>query len=101
MHGKLDLADGQMDFQGMFAPFQSVNWLSGHIPILRRIVGGTMFAVPVRIGGTLEKPQVYPVSFSAAGSRLLDILGNTLTLPGNVITDVQGATPQQATPAAP
>ena len=57
------------------------------------IFGGTMFAVPTRIGGTLQKPDVHPVRFSAAGWRLLDIPGNTRTPPGNVISDLKGTTP--------
>ena len=100
-HGNVDYATEAMDMTVLVAPFKTVSWVVGHIPILRSIFGGMLIAVPVHIGGTLSKPLIVPLGPSAVGSRLLDIMGNTLKLPGqaiNIVTPPANATQQPTTP---
>ena len=69
----------------LVAPFKTVTWVVQHIPILRGILGGMLIAVPVQVRGTIDKPIVVPLGPAAVGSRALEILGNTLKLPGQAI----------------
>ena len=58
-------------------------------------------AVPVQVRGTIAKPIVVPLGPTAVGSRLLDIMGNTLKLPGEaikIVTPSANATQQPTTP---
>ncbi|MFN0039374.1 MAG: AsmA-like C-terminal domain-containing protein [Burkholderiales bacterium] len=102
--GKVEYDTGQIDFDVLFAPFQTVNTVMNYIPILRRIFGGTVLAVPVGVRGTLEKPVVIPLGLKAMGSRLVDLLGNTLKVPGDIIkvtpvAPTETATPPQTSPS--
>jgi hypothetical protein len=100
-HGNVDYATGAIDMTVLVAPFKTVTWVVQHIPILRSILGGMLIAVPVQVRGTIDKPIVVPLGPTAVGSRVLDILGNTLKLPGEAIKLVappqQSATQQSAT----
>jgi hypothetical protein len=60
-----------------------------------------LIAVPVQVRGTIDKPIVVPLGPAAVGSRLLDIMGNTLKLPGQAINLVSPPATQTQQPAAP
>jgi hypothetical protein len=99
-HGTTDYATGAIDFTVLVAPFKTVTWVIQHMPILRSILGGMLIAVPVQVRGTISKPVVVPLGPTAVGSRLLDILGNTLKLPSqaiNLVTPPANETQQPAT----
>jgi uncharacterized protein YhdP len=105
-HGNVDYATGAIDMTVLVAPFKTVTWVVQHIPILRSILGGMLIAVPVAIHGTIDKPVVVPLGPAAVGSRVLDILGNTLKLPGqaiNLVAPPASGSQQPATsnPVAP
>jgi hypothetical protein len=100
-HGNVNYTTEALDMTVLVAPFKTVSWVVAHIPILRSILGGMLIAIPVHVGGTLSKPLVVPLGPSAVGSRLLDIMGNTLKLPGEAIkmaTPPANATQQPTTP---
>jgi len=84
-HGTVDYSTRKVDMTVLVAPFKTVTWVISHIPILRGILGGMLIAVPVAVHGTIDNPIVVPLGPAAVGSRLLDILGNTLKLPGKAI----------------
>ena len=102
-HGTIDYSTRKIDMTVLVAPFKTVTWVISNIPILRGILGGMLIAVPVAVHGTIEKPVVVPLGPAAVGSRLLDILGNTLKLPGKAINLVAppatGTAPTSSTPA--
>ena len=84
-HGNVNFATQAIDMTVLVAPFKTVTWVIQHMPILRSILGGMLIAVPVQVRGTIDKPIVVPLGPTAVGSRVLDILGNTLKLPGQAI----------------
>ncbi len=103
-HGNINYATEAMDVTVLVAPFKTVTWVVRQIPILRNILGGMLIAVPVHVGGTISKPLVVPLGPTAVGSRVLDILGNTLKLPGqafNLVAPPASGTQQPAQPANP
>jgi len=84
-HGSVDLESGAVDVDALIAPVQTANWIISHIPIIRDIFGGTVLAVPVKVRGTVGKPEVVPLGAGAVASRLVGILGNTLKLPTKLV----------------
>jgi uncharacterized protein involved in outer membrane biogenesis len=84
-HGNIDLATGSLDFDVLVAPFKTTTSVLSYIPILRTIFGGMLLAIPVHVGGTLDRPIVVPLGAQAVASRLVNIMGNTLRLPGDAI----------------
>jgi uncharacterized protein YhdP len=100
-HGDINYATGAIDVTVLVAPFKTVTWVIGNIPILRGILGGMLIAVPVQVRGTIDKPVVVPLGPTAVGSRLLDIMGNTLKLPGDAINLVTPPASGAQQPAAP
>jgi hypothetical protein len=95
--GQVDLAARNMDLYLLVAPLKTVDAVVRRVPILGRVVGGTLIAVPVRVTGKLGEPAVAPLAPQAVAARLLGILGNTLRLPVDLL-DTLGAG-SQATPA--
>jgi len=103
-HGTLNDATKAIDMTVLVAPLKTLDWIISKIPIVRNILGGTLLAVPVHVGGTFDNPEVIPLGPKAIGSRVGDILSNTLNLPKDF---VQFATPpatgtgQSTTPTQP
>ena len=91
--GQVDLAARSMDLYLLVAPWKTVDSFVRRIPILGRVLGGTLIAIPVRVSGTLADPVATPLAPQAVATRLLDILGNTLRLPVDLF-DALGATGQ-------
>jgi len=90
--GYVDYIRNEMDLMILVAPFKTVDWVVKKIPLVRRVLQGTLIAVPVEVTGDLADPKVSPMSPSAIGSSLLDILKRTVELPIDVINaDEPGA----------
>jgi len=84
--GQIDTGTGKMSFDVMVAPLQTANYILEHMPLLNRIFGGSVLAVPVRVTGTWKDPIVVPLGPGAVARRLTDIIGNVLKLPVEAIT---------------
>ena len=69
----------------LVAPFTTVDWVIRHIPILGKMLGGMLIAVPVHVGGTVDNVIVVPLGPGAVGARGVEILSNTLGIPKDVI----------------
>jgi uncharacterized protein YhdP len=91
--GHVDLAVRSIDLYLLVAPLKTVDSVVRRIPILGRILGGTLIAIPVRVTGSLTEPTAVPLAPQAVATRLLDILGNTLRLPVDLF-DALGGTGQ-------
>jgi hypothetical protein len=83
--GYLDYIRNEIDLLILVAPFKTVDWVVKKIPLVRRVLQGTLIAVPVKVTGDLADPKVSPMSASAVGSSLLGVLKRTLELPVTVI----------------
>ena len=104
--GDVDYLAGKLDFDVLVAPLKTVDYVLSYIPILRRILGGVLVAIPVHVGGPVGNLTVVPLGPTAIGSRLLDIMSNTLNLPADFIKFLTPAgtaatpPPQQAKPGS-
>ncbi|HUI44784.1 MAG TPA: AsmA-like C-terminal domain-containing protein [Nitrospirota bacterium] len=86
--GEIDLGKQKMDLTVLVAPFSTINWLIRQIPILGKIMGGTLITIPTRVSGDLANPDVVFLSPTAVGTRILNILENIINLPLEIISPI-------------
>ena len=79
--GYVDYMKKKIDVTVLVAPFKTIDWVVKKIPLVRRILGGTLIAVPVKVTGDLADPKVLPMSASAVGSSLFGVMKRTVALP--------------------
>jgi hypothetical protein len=83
--GYVDYLKDELDLLVLVAPFKTVDWVVKKIPLVRHILRGTLIAVPVKVSGDLADPKVSPMSASAVGSSLVDVMKRTVKLPFEVL----------------
>ncbi|MGH8693789.1 MAG: AsmA-like C-terminal domain-containing protein, partial [Burkholderiales bacterium] len=84
--GDVDINTDKVSVDVLVAPLQTANAILDYVPLLNRIFGGSVLAVPVRVTGTLKHPIVVPLGPGAVVRHLTDIIGNVLKLPVDAIT---------------
>jgi uncharacterized protein involved in outer membrane biogenesis len=89
--GTIDYRDGALAANVLAAPMQTANWLVDKIPLVRRILGGTVLAIPARAGGAVKDPVVVPLGARAVRSRMVDLLANTVRLPADLVKTLEPA----------
>jgi hypothetical protein len=83
--GRVDYGSGKMAVDVMVAPLQTANAIIDKIPLLGRIFGGAVLALPVQVVGTVNNPIVVPLGPGAITTRMKSIISNTLKLPFDAI----------------
>jgi hypothetical protein len=86
--GEIDLGQQKMDLVVLVAPFSTLNWVIRHIPLVGKIMGGTLISIPVRVSGDPADPDVVFLSPTAVGTRLLNLLENIIKLPVEIISPI-------------
>jgi hypothetical protein len=86
--GRIDLVTRECDLQMLAAPFKTVNYVVGKIPLLRHILGGKLVEVPVKVSGTTADPKVSLLNPSSVGKNLVGIVERTFKLPVELIRPV-------------
>jgi hypothetical protein len=86
--GKVNFSDRRINANVLVAPFKTIDFVVSKIPIIGKILGGTLLAVPVSVTGTLDNPVVVPLGPQAVASRLIDIIANTVKVPADLIRTV-------------
>jgi hypothetical protein len=99
--GEMSLGDRKIDVRVVVSPLRTVDAVVSKIPLVNRILAGTLISVPVRIRGDLDNPTVTPLSPSMVGAGLMGIVKRTIKLPFELIQPVipaeeeeQAATPE-------
>jgi hypothetical protein len=83
--GSVNLVDKGLDMTLLVAPLKTVDRIVGKIPLVNDILEGTLVSIPVRVRGTLAKPDVDFAAPSSVGRGLIGITERTLKLPFKVI----------------
>jgi len=83
--GEIDIDSQQIDFTIMVSPFKTIDRIINAIPGLRWILGGRLVAIPMQAVGSLDDPRVIPLSPSAVGTSIVEMIERTLLLPIQVI----------------
>ncbi|HEX9022064.1 MAG TPA: AsmA-like C-terminal domain-containing protein [Nitrospirota bacterium] len=86
--GEVDLGAKKIDLVVLVAPFSTLNWIIRHIPLVGKIMGGTLISIPVKVSGDLADPDVTFLAPSAVGSRIVELLKNILELPIELISPI-------------
>ena len=86
--GNIDLAKKKIDLKVLVAPLKTVDSVLRKIPLVRNIVGRNLVAIPIKVTGDLENPEVSNLSPSAIGSGLLGIMEKVLKSPVNLIQPI-------------
>jgi hypothetical protein len=84
----------------LVAPLQTANAFVDKIPIVKRIFGGTVLALPVQVLGTVQNPIVVPLGPGAVASRMTSIIANTLRLPIDAVKVLSPNAPAAPGPGA-
>jgi hypothetical protein len=62
-----------------------VDRITGAIPIIGDIFGGSMTALPISVSGDIRDPTIIPLGPRAVTDQLLGIFERTLKLPGKLV----------------
>ncbi len=79
--GKVDLARKQVDGKGLITVLKPVDEVIRRLPLINSLLGGTVLAIPVRITGSLDRPDVSYLSPADVGAELLNIPLRILGMP--------------------
>jgi uncharacterized protein involved in outer membrane biogenesis len=83
--GSLDLSAKEIDLMVLVAPLKTVDALVKFTPIVNTWLEGTLVSIPVKVSGNFDDPDIVPLSPSAVGNSLLNLLKNTIQLPITLI----------------
>jgi hypothetical protein len=84
VNGRVDLVGADSQLNVLVGLISSVDRVTGAIPILGNVLGGTLIALPVSVSGDIRDPRVVPLGRHAVSDRLLGIFERTLKLPGKL-----------------
>jgi hypothetical protein len=88
LEGDIYPAKKQTDLLVLVVPFTTASRIIKAIPGVRYILAGRIIAIPVRVSGDLERPNVTPLPPSAVGAELLGMGERILKLPVKIIQSV-------------
>jgi uncharacterized protein involved in outer membrane biogenesis len=83
--GTIDVGSNMLDLTVLVSPLTTVDSIVRHVPILGKILQGTLVAVPVTVRGEIADPTILPLSPKAVGSRVLGILERILKAPFQLV----------------
>jgi hypothetical protein len=79
--GKVDLQNKQIDGKALIAVLKPIDEVISRIPVISSIVGGSLVGIPVRVSGSIERPDVTYLSPADVGAELLNIPLRILKVP--------------------
>ncbi len=87
--GNIDLNKESVDLLILISPFKTVDLIIKYIPVVNQILGGNIISIPFRVTGRIDAPEVTPLSPTAVGSGILNMLKRTISLPVRIIQPVK------------
>jgi hypothetical protein len=84
-NGKVDLLGADSQLTVLVGLLTNVDRITGAIPIVGYVFGGSMTALPVGVTGDIRDPLVVPLGPRAVTDSLLGIFERTLKLPGKLV----------------
>jgi hypothetical protein len=86
--GNIDLNKKSVDLVVLISPFKTIDLIIKYIPVVTQILDGNIISIPFRVTGKLEDPDVTPLSPTAVGSGILNMLQRTIMLPIRIMQPV-------------
>lgn len=85
--GTINLTDLNSDLTFFIAPFKTLDWLVSNLPLVGKALAGpkeSILTFPVAVTGNIKAPEVTSLAPEAIGSAVLELFGDTVTLPFRV-----------------
>ena len=79
--GTVDLERKQIDGKGLVSVAAPGSRVLRNVPILGSVLGGSLVGIPLRVNGSLERPNVSYLSPKDVGAELLNVPVRILGLP--------------------
>lgn len=79
--GKVDLERRQIDGRGLIAVLKPVDEVISRVPVISSMLSGSLLGIPVRVSGSLDRPDVTYLSPADVGAELLNIPLGILGMP--------------------
>ncbi len=92
-HGRVDLLAANSQLTVLVGLLTRVDRISGAIPIIGEVFGGSMTALPMAVRGDIRNPVIVPLGPRAVTDQLLGIFERTLKLPGKLLVPPEAKTP--------
>ncbi len=86
--GLYDIPSDDLKLDLLVSPLTTLDRIVDHIPIVGKILQGTLVAIPVRVKGPAADPTILPLAPGAVGSRVGGILTRTLKAPFQLIEPI-------------
>ena len=83
--GVITLDTREADLTLLAAPLKTIDRIVNKIPIINYIAGGSLISIPLHVTGPLADIKVTPMSPSAVGEGLLNLMGRTLKAPFKLV----------------
>ncbi|MBU1712956.1 MAG: AsmA-like C-terminal region-containing protein, partial [Proteobacteria bacterium] len=99
--GNIDLNKERVDLVALVSPFKTFDLILKYIPVVTQILDGNIISIPFRVTGKLNDPEVIPLSPTAVGSGLLNMLQRTIMLPIRIMQPVNTGESKIAEDKAP
>jgi len=93
--GTVDVVNKSYDLTYLVAPLKTLDSIAKRIPILGRLLGGTVVSIPVKVTGDWSDPTIKPLAASAVGSGVLRIMERTLKLPVEILESLPSGKTQE------
>jgi hypothetical protein len=90
MTGEIDLPGERIDLRGVIAPFNRVQSVMRHVPIVGGIFGARVIGIPVSVSGELRDPRVVPLGPAAVGQSVVNLLGAVVKTPIDLLDPFLG-----------
>ncbi|WP_372683759.1 AsmA-like C-terminal domain-containing protein, partial [Desulfosarcina sp.] len=99
--GFIALDTRQADITLLAAPLKTIDRIVNKIPIVNYIAGGSLISIPLRISGPLADIKVTPMSPSAVGEGLFNIMARALKAPFKLVQSASEFAVQESSGATP
>jgi uncharacterized protein YhdP len=86
-NGTIDIPKEKIYLQVLVAPLQTLNKIQKLLPIISKVIPGSLVAVPVEVSGDFSDIKVRALSMSAISIRALGIMVGALSAPVRVLED--------------
>jgi hypothetical protein len=99
--GNIDLNKESVDLVVLISPFKTFDLIIKYIPVVTQILDGNIISIPFRVTGKISDPDVIPLSPTAIGAGLLNMLQRTIMLPIRIMQPVNTGESKIAEDKAP
>ena len=90
MAGEIDVPAGQVDMHGIVAPFNRIQGVMQHVPIVGRVFGARVVGIPLSVTGDLRDPLVVPLGPAAIGQSVVNLIGAVVKMPIDLVDPFVG-----------